>query len=181
MWTHVELSSISAENEHRQKKASKSAVLDTTISHCEWHEYFNCLANSPLPIHTSCKGPNTATHDQEVDKNQATEDTQLEASYRLCNHRGGSCVHNQETKIKKGSRHRWCTSGSIKILYWQNVWYPECNLQVYESNTFPQEWGSSTITPVYKSEDRNTLGNYWGITIQLVESIISELYSSYND
>ena len=26
----------------------------------------------------SCKGPNTATHDQEVDENQATEDTQQE-------------------------------------------------------------------------------------------------------
>ena len=31
-----------------------------------------------------------------------------------------------------------------------------------------------TITPIYKSEDRNTVGNYRGITIQLVTS---ELYS----
>ena len=45
---------------------------------------------------------------------------------------------------------------------------------MYESNSFPQEWGCSTITPVYKSEDRNTGGNYRGITIQLV---ISKLYS----
>ena len=57
--------------------------------------------------------------------------------------------------------------------------------KVYKSNTntFSQEWGSGTITPVYKSEDRNTLGNYRGITIQLVESIISisELYSNSSE
>ena len=43
---------------------------------------------------------------------------------------------------------------------------------MYESKTFPQEWGCGTITPVYKSKD--TVGNYRGITIQLV---ISKLYS----
>jgi len=50
-----------------------SSTIDTTISLHEWHEYFNSLSNSPLPIHTFCKGPNTATHDQEVDETQATE------------------------------------------------------------------------------------------------------------
>jgi len=45
---------------------------------------------------------------------------------------------------------------------------------MYESNTFPQEWGCGTITPVYRPKDRNTVGNYRGITIQLV---ISKLYS----
>ena len=58
-----------------KKNTTKSAALDTTISHCEWHEYFNSLANSPLPIHTSCKGQNAATHDQEADETQATEYT----------------------------------------------------------------------------------------------------------
>ena len=57
------------------KNITKSAALDTTISHYEWHEYFNSLANSPLPIHTSCKGQNAATHDQEADETQATEYT----------------------------------------------------------------------------------------------------------
>ena len=57
------------------KNTTKSAALDTTISHHEWHEYFNSLANSPLPIHMSCKGQNAATHDQEVGETQATEDT----------------------------------------------------------------------------------------------------------
>ena len=57
------------------KNTTKSAALDTTISHHEWHEYFNSLANSPLPIHMSCKGQNAATHDREVDETQATEYT----------------------------------------------------------------------------------------------------------
>jgi len=67
--------SILAKNQHRKKKY-KSAALHTTISHHEWHKYFNSLANSPLPIQLSCKGPNTATHDQEVDETHATEGTQ---------------------------------------------------------------------------------------------------------
>jgi len=64
-----------AEDQHRRKIQLMSAALDTTISHHEWHEYFNSLANSPLPIQLSCKGPNAATHDQEVDETQTTEDT----------------------------------------------------------------------------------------------------------
>ena len=34
--------------------------------------------HSPILHYPSCKGPNTATHDQEVDETQATEDTQQE-------------------------------------------------------------------------------------------------------
>jgi len=157
------------------KNTTKSPVLDTTISHHEWHEYFNSLANSPLPIQPSCKGPNTATHDQEVDEIQATEDTQLETSYRLCNHRRGSCVRNQENKKRiapgpddlsvealKCFNDRTCDTLSVIFN------------KVYESNTntFPQEWGCGT-----KMRLETTLG----ITIHLVEMIISELYSSLND
>ena len=63
-------------NEEEHYFSHSTAALNTTISLHEWHEYFNSLANSPLPIHTSCKGPNTATHDQEVDETHATEGTQ---------------------------------------------------------------------------------------------------------
>jgi len=38
--------------------------------------------------------------------------------------------------------------------------------KMYESSTFPQEWGCGTITPVYISGDRTTVGSYRGITMQ---------------
>jgi len=37
---------------------------------------------SPILHYPSCKGPDTATHDQEVDETQATEDTQQETPNR---------------------------------------------------------------------------------------------------
>ena len=45
---------------------------------------------------------------------------------------------------------------------------------MYKSKTFPKNGVVVLITLVYKSEDRNTVGNYRGIIIQLV---ISKLYS----
>ena len=45
---------------------------------------------------------------------------------------------------------------------------------MYKSKTFPKNGVVVLITLVYKSEDRNTVGNYRGTTIQLD---ISKLYN----
>jgi len=95
---------------------------------------------------------------------QATENTQQETI---------DCVITNEEvvfaikklKSKKGSWPKWSTSGNNKMLYWQNVWYPECNLQQdVRIKHLSQEWGCGTLTPFYKSRDGNTVGNYKGIT-----------------
>ena len=60
------LTNILTDNQQGKKYNYVSSTI--TISINEWHEYFNSLANSLLPIHTFCKGPNTVTHYQEIDE-----------------------------------------------------------------------------------------------------------------
>ena len=47
--------------------------------------------------------------------------------------------------------------------------------QIYDTGTFPQEWGKSIIIPLFKSGDKNNPGNYRGISLL---SILSKVFTS---